>query len=393
MSRRKVLFIQATNAAAYPPLLHAGAIFAEEGWRVTFLSAPRLGADLDYPPDANFEVISEPLRATHAWPKPAYARYCWQAMVLARKVGPDLIYASDPIGALPGLLAARVAGAKLIYHEHDSPSDPAQLNPLVRLARRRAARAALRVVFPNAGRANLCAQELGCSADRVAVVWNVPRREEVTPSPGPAGKQRFMLHYQGSITPARLPVAVAEAVAMFAGQVILRIVGYESPSATGYVRHLTEKLGAADSGGLLDYAGIADRADVVRIASTADAGLMVVPPQSPDINFAHMAGASNKAFEYMAAGLPLIVSDLPEWQDMFVKPGHALAVRPADPASIAEAIGRLIATPHLRAEIGRRNRERIIAEWNYETCFAPVLQAASGRPESAATQRHGEQVS
>jgi glycosyltransferase involved in cell wall biosynthesis len=377
MSGRKVLFVQATDAAAYPPLLHAGTIFAESGWRTTFLSAPRFGVEPSYPEEADFEILDAPIRPDHTWSKPAYARYCLQAMRVARKLRPDLVYVSDPIGALPGLIAARIAGARFIYHEHDSPNQAADLNPLVRVARRRAARKALRVVFPNAGRAERCAPDLRCEAGRVTVVWNVPRRNEAAASVAGAG-ERFVLHYQGGISPDRVPCAAAEALARFEGRATLRLAGCETPSATGYLRHLVERFGRVDRGGLIDHVGFVGREDMLRVATASDAGLMLVPSGSSDINFAHMTGASNKAFEYMAAGLPLIVSALPDWQEMFVTPGHALAVDPANPESIAQAVGKLIDNPRLRAEIGRRNRDRIVREWNYETCFVPVLQAVGG---------------
>ena len=40
---RRVLFVQATNPGAYPPLIHASMLMAEAGWEVTFLSAPIAG--------------------------------------------------------------------------------------------------------------------------------------------------------------------------------------------------------------------------------------------------------------------------------------------------------------------------------------------------------------
>jgi hypothetical protein len=46
-----------------------------------------------------------------------------------------------------------------------------------------------------------------------------------------------------------------------------------------------------------------------------------MPKQSEDINMRHMVGASNKPFDYMASGLPLLVTDLPEWAATFVEPG------------------------------------------------------------------------
>src|SRR5437667_1956434 len=46
---RRVLFIQATEPANYPPLIHASCLMAEAGWDVTFLSAPIEGNRLELP--------------------------------------------------------------------------------------------------------------------------------------------------------------------------------------------------------------------------------------------------------------------------------------------------------------------------------------------------------
>lgn len=88
----------------------------------------------------------------------------------------------------------------------------------------------------------------------------------------------------------------------------------------------------------------------------------------------HMTGASNKIFDYMAAGAVPIVSDVPDWRQMFVDAGYALACDPADVASIAGVVGRLLDAPGLREQIAGRNRAKIAAEWNYDTQFEPVLQ-------------------
>ena len=100
-----------------------------------------------------------------------------------------------------------------------------------------------------------------------------------------------------------------------------------------------------------------------------------------------MAGASNKAFDYMAAGLALLVSDLPDWHRMFVAPGYARSCDPSDSASVKAALGWFIDHPEARREMGARGRARIAAEWNYDTAFRPVLSVLTGGPEMPAPGR------
>ena len=92
-----------------------------------------------------------------------------------------------------------------------------------------------------------------------------------------------------------------------------------------------------------------------------------------------MAGASNKPFDYMACGLALLVSDLPEWTALFVEPGYALACDPGDAQSLAAAPARLDADPEDARRRGEEGARRVVEEWNSESQFAPVM-AAIGKP-------------
>jgi glycosyltransferase involved in cell wall biosynthesis len=92
-----------------------------------------------------------------------------------------------------------------------------------------------------------------------------------------------------------------------------------------------------------------------------------------------MSGASNKAFDYLACGLPVLVSDLPDWRRMYVDTGVGLACDPDDPASIAAALQWFLDHPDKVRAMGERGRQRVLAEWNYEAQFAPVLSRLGTR--------------
>ena len=96
---------------------------------------------------------------------------------------------------------------------------------------------------------------------------------------------------------------------------------------------------------------------------------------SSDLNMRHMTGASNKPFDYMAAGLALLVSDLPDWKTMFVDPGFGLACDPTDADSLSAALGWFIDHPEARRAMAARARKKIEAEWNYDTQFRAILES------------------
>ena len=280
---------------------------AEAGWEVTFLSAPIDGDELALPRIRASRSTQFGARPSHVMSKVNYALYAAAAARLALRLRPDVVYASDPLGAGPGLLAARLAGATLVYHEHDSPS-PGMLHPVLARSRAAAARAARLIVFPNEERARVAQNELRFSDDKLHIVWNVPRRAELVSSAATA-EPPLIVYYHGSITPERLPETVALAVRRMAGRVRLRIAGYEAPSARGYVRHLVGSDSGAAADAIRSNISAWCRARICwrRPRARMSACRSCLSTQATS-TCSHMTGASNKPFDYMAAGLALLVS-------------------------------------------------------------------------------------
>ncbi len=370
----RILFIQCTEPAGYPPLINAAICFAAAGHESVFLSAPIHGKTLAMPPHPALRTIALPARTTHVLSKTFYLQYLARAVRLARSERPALIYASDPSGALPGVLASMASGAPLVYHEHDSPSRDAHLNPLFRHGRYQALRRATRIVFPNAQRAETVASETHFDQHKLNIVWNLPRREEV-PAAIARPESPLTLYYHGTIVPDRLPTSVVTALLRFGGAVQLRFAGYETASGRGHSAMLLKLAAEAGLPDAVTNLGEFSRHELMEVARNAHIGLALMPPGSEDLNMRHMIGASNKAFDYLASGLGLLVSDLPEWRDLYVGPGLARACDPRDVDHIAEQIRWFLDHPAERAAMGAAGRARILADWNYETAFAPLQRA------------------
>jgi glycosyltransferase involved in cell wall biosynthesis len=347
---------------------------AEAGWEVTFLSAPVDGNELALEPHAHIKIHAVRTRPSHVMSALSYTLYATAAARLALRLRPDVVYASDPLGAGPGLLAARLANAVLVYHEHDSPS---RLHPILARSRRAAACAAKLVVFPNETRAHLAQEELRFSDKKLHIVWNVPRRAELVAAAATA-ELPLIVYYHGSITPERLPETVPLAIRRMAGRARLRIGGYEAPGAQGYVNYLVGSEKSASVHTPIEYLGMVPRrADLLAEAARAHIGLSLIPFSSSDLNMCHMTGASNKPFDYMAAGLALLVSDLPDWTRMFVEPGFARAADPTSADSLFAALEWFVNHAHERQGMAARGQTMIQSAWNYETVFAPILKALS----------------
>jgi glycosyltransferase involved in cell wall biosynthesis len=352
--------------------MHASWLFAEAGWEVTLLSAPKVGSTLEMSPRQGVREVRISPRPTFVMGKQDYLAYCGKAYSLARELRPRIVYASDPIGAFPGVVAAAACGAHLIYHEHDSPTTEGDLNPMFRWARRRAMTHAWRVVLPNRHRADAARQQIPVANTALRVVWNVPRTGEL-PVLTDHAEAPLQIYYHGSITSSRLPETVAEAISRFGGKVRLTIAGYEAPDARGYCSYLMDRWNRPGCE-VLRYVGeVPSRIQLLKAAAEFHVGLAIMPMATEDINMQHMAGASNKAFDYMAAGMALIVSELPEWRQLFVDNEFGKACDPRSVDSVELALRWYLENPSKRREMAQAGRRKIETEWNYETAFAPIL--------------------
>jgi glycosyltransferase involved in cell wall biosynthesis len=310
-------------------------------------------------------------------------------------------------------LIGRFTCCRVLYHEHDSPSEPngesrkwkveigkaemlkgqsmewkadngrqttddrppvSSFQRFLLWTRKRAGREAELVVLPNQTRLELFQQTTGRKKPSLCI-FNCPRLEEVRSSKTePCSEGRLRLAFHGSINRDRLPMALLPALAQLQGTVELQIIGYTTIDSSDYLTRFVaeaERLGIKP---LISLMGtVPQREKLLELASRADVGLAVMPLQGGDVNMANMTGASNKPFDYLACGLALLVSDLPDWRKMFVEPGYGLACDPADPESIAKALRLFTEHPKETREMGERGRQRILSEWNYESQFAPVI--------------------
>jgi hypothetical protein len=374
LTQPKALFLQVTNPGAYPPLMHAGAILAEHGWEVAYLSAPSKSSDLILPPQAGVREYKILPRDDFTVSPTDYLQYCWAAMSLAIKLRPDVIYVSDSLGTLPGFLTRLISKSLVVYHEHDSPSRQIHLHPLIRWSRTQIFKRANVIVFPNAGRARHVHAELPFNLEKLKVVWNLPRREEVSSnSPTSDATRPFTLYYHGSITPDRIPFTLVEALRRFDGKVHLVIAGYESGSNVGYVGSMIKAVEGTPAEGCIRYLGQVQRKDLFSTSQAGDLGLALMPPESDDVNMAHMAGASNKAFDYMASGLLPLVSNLPEWIDMFVTPNFAVAADPRSVDSLYETISSVMVNVESYRAGNQLRRAKILSDWNYDQVFCETV--------------------
>ncbi len=84
--------------------------------------------------------------------------------------------------------------------------------------------------------------------------------------------------------------------------------------------------------------------------------------------------ASNKILEYMAAGLPLLLSDTSGSHSLLGKYHNVVLAEVIHVKSVAEAVNRVLSDDSLARSMGKNSRRAFTEEYNYEHQYAPALE-------------------
>lgn len=134
----------------------------------------------------------------------------------------------------------------------------------------------------------------------------------------------------------------------------------------------------------VDFEGWADRDKVLSILGRARVGLVVYLPtenvrRSDPIKF----------LEMMAAGLPLVATDVPRWRDLVSRYDCGVLVDAADPEAIAQAIEGLLSDPARAEAMGRRGREAVLRDHEWAVDEARLLALYARLTQRAIQSRPG----
>ena len=273
-----------------------------------------------------------------------------QGIVLAWRLSPDLVHANDCDTMWVGAAAKLLRGSRLVYDAHELWPDRAGnpgWRPWLLACEALFVRLADATVTVSPGLAAVIAARY--RVPKPVVVRNVPERpRELDPSPA-AGAPVAV--YSGTLAPGR---GIEEALRALPSvpQLRLRLVGPDNDGYAAHIRSEAEALGVADR---LEILPPVRPVDVPAALAGARMGLALIQPSV----LSYRLSLPNKLFEYVAAGVPVLASDLPVLGRTVQEEGIGEVVPPGDVPAIAAAMRRL-AEPARNAEA--RERVRSFAE-------------------------------
>ena len=375
-TRVSILYLQFTNPTAYPPLENSARILSSRCWKVSFLGVCWEGSgnfSFHNSLDDTVKLLNAPAPGWRQ--KLFFIRFLLVAWSSAKHKRVEWLYVSDPMAAPCGLFLS-LLGYRVLYHEHDSPAEVPEtgIQGLILWCRKALARRANLIVIPQHERARIFVEQTGTKRP-VKVVWNCPIVQHPPTSVPVVRKtnEPLKIYFHGSINLSRVPLSLIDGAKRAGIPILLRVVGYETAGSLGAIASLHKAAEKAGSLVTLETPGSFSRHELDAQMTGMHIGWIACSDPGQDINLKYLIGASNKAFDYLAAGLPLVVRQEAKWIELFVRPGYARACDPEDPDSIASAIRWFYHHPKETAEMGRSGRKKILEEWNYERQFNEVI--------------------
>ena len=119
----------------------------------------------------------------------------------------------------------------------------------------------------------------------------------------------------------------------------------------------------------VNYLGKRNRTEVAKILSESKMGVVTFYPE-PN----HIEAQPNKLFEYMAAGLPSIVSDFPLWREIIEENNCGICVDPQNPKAIGMAVNTLLENPDKCLEMGKNGKQAVTEKYNWKKQEEKLIQ-------------------
>lgn len=278
----------------------------------------------------------------------------------ALKEDADLYHFHDP-ELIPAGIMLRLRGKKVVYDAHEDLPRQILTKPWINPFLRRVVSVFASIVenigvcFFNGVLTVTSTIAERFPKNKTVVVHNYPILGELAAVDAvPYSKRSPIVVYVGGITMIRGIKEIVQAVGLIPRQVDVSLV------LAGNITEKDVETVADTADPRVNFIGWQSREQVAKLLGRSRIGLVLFHPV-PN----HVDALPNKLFEYMSAGLPVIVSDFPLWRKIIDDIGCGLLVDPMDPKEIADAIQWMLGHPIESEEMGKRGQEAIYERFNW----------------------------
>jgi len=258
-------------------------------------------------------------------------------------------------------LGARLHGGRFVYDAHEVQWEKGRaMAGLERFFIRRADG----VINVAPGRARAAAERYGLPVEAFTIVSNYPivsEQPRAAPTTGAAGG-RLRLVFSGGYDLSNNRLDVLLAAMRDVPEVDLYLMAFGYRDGEQVMRRLIGEYGLGDR---VTFLPLVKPHEVMDAISGYDAAVNLLTNPKNHVSIRHPS--VNKMYEYLAAGLPILCSDLEGFVEEFAREGAAIAVDAGDPAALAQGLRSLLAGPEVLAKMRSRAAELARTRYNWRT--------------------------
>jgi glycosyltransferase involved in cell wall biosynthesis len=274
-------------------------------------------------------------------------------------IKPNIIHIHDP-ELLLITKPAKKLGCKVIYDVHeDLPKQILNKHYIPQFCRGILSKLCAKIEQYYAGKldAIVCATELIANRfsqyhNQVVTICNYPLLSELIADNKDYLLRKNHICYIGSISRTRGIEYLIESLA--GTNIQLDLAGKFSDISLDELR----KINGFDN---VNYLGVLNRIDIVELLNNIKIGMVTLLPTP-----SYIESLPIKMFEYMLAGIPIITSNFPFWQDIVVSSNCGIMVDPSDCQQIKTAINYLLANQDIAINMGQNGKNAVLNKYNWD---------------------------
>lgn len=290
---------------------------------------------------ADFRAIEIPIDHLGSFPRAKYVLYWLRAFFTGLRLRFDAVHCHDIYPMPAAAMLARVRRVPLIYDAHELVdhvrSSQTLLGRFWDAAHRWAVRRADLVIAANESRARFLVEHGYRPRRPPVVVMNIgdgaagAQESAIETAMSEAGVTGagYLVIYQGWLAHDRHSVELVEAFGALPEDMHLLLVG--NGPAMADVRRRVQELGLERR---VHLTGYLPKERVLELVAGSDLGILLYDSRVLNNYYC----APNKLFDYIAAAIPVVASDLPEPRRVLAGTGAGVLVAEASPEALAAAI-------------------------------------------------------
>lgn len=378
--KKKIGILIYSNPDYYPPTVNAVHLLSEH-FDVVLICRNHEPPDCEYPVNVTvhrlgeYTSVREREQASSIAKFWEYINFIAQARHLLKDV--SLIYAYDAFGYTAAYLCRTMLfqAIGLIYQNHEISDRLFPLSSLsgwVQKAERSWIHKADGVVFPDKDRATFF-QKATSLKNQPIIVPNFPLKtsfqlQEDWAALSQKRWESITLFYRGTISNMSAMRETITAASLLKKKVLVKFVGFLNDAAREELEKCVEGI---EMSLYFSYLGTLPYKELKTHTLLASVGFALYKNTSFDR--VACVTACNKIYEYAACGLPVIVSDFPNYREYLSSETWVRFANPDDPHSIASAVQDILSDLENYKAMCIAARQAFEEKFNYEYVFTPLL--------------------